>query len=90
MEGPEASFEYGSGIDILQSVQVKGGVKVSDLDKYATSDSVQFDPEQNKFTFKGRPRVVQNNDEITGDQIVFIDGGKKVKVEKSRVQVEKK
>jgi LPS export ABC transporter protein LptC/lipopolysaccharide transport protein LptA len=90
MEGPEATFEYGAGINILQSVRVKGGVKVSDLDKYATSDSVQFDPEQNKFTFNGRPRVVQNNDEITGDQIVFIDGGKKVRVEKTRVQVEKK
>lgn len=89
MQGPEANFEYRSGADILQSVVVKGGVKVSDVDKYATSDTVNFDPEQNKFTFNGRPRVVQNNDEITGDQIVFIDGGKKVKVEKIKARVEK-
>ena len=89
MEGPEASFEYRPGVDILQSVVVRGGVKVSDLDKFATSDSVQFDPEQNKFTFSGRPRVVQNSDEITGDQIVFIDGGKKVKVEKIRAKTDK-
>ncbi len=90
MEGPEANFEYRPGADILQSVLVKGGVKVSDVDKYATSDTVKFDPEQNKFTFNGRPRVVQNNDEITGEQIVFIDGGKKVKVEKIRARMEKK
>jgi LPS export ABC transporter protein LptC/lipopolysaccharide transport protein LptA len=90
MEGPEANFEYRPGADILQSVLVKGGVKVSDVDKYATSDTVKFDPEQNKFTFNGRPRVVQNNDEITGEQIVFIDGGKKVKVEKIRAKMEKK
>jgi len=90
MEGPEANFDYRPGADILQSVVVKGGVKVSDLDKYATSDTVKFDPEQNKFTFNGRPRVVQNNDEITGEQIVFIDGGKKVKVEKIRAKMEKK
>lgn len=88
LEGPEANFEYRPGVDLLQSVTVKGGVKVSDLDKFATSDSVKFDPEQNKFTFNGRPRVVQNNDEITGDQIIFIDGGKKVRVEKVKARVE--
>lgn len=89
MEGPEANFEYRPGVDMLQSVLVKGGVKVSDIDKYATSDSVKFDPEQNKFVFNGRPRVVQNNDEITGDQIVFIDGGKKVRVEKLKSKMDK-
>ncbi|PIS11244.1 MAG: LPS export ABC transporter periplasmic protein LptC [Bdellovibrio sp. CG10_big_fil_rev_8_21_14_0_10_47_8] len=82
MEGPEATFEYRPGVDILQSVVVKGGVKVSDVDKYATSDSVRFDPEQNKFVFSGHPRVVQNSDELTGEEIVFIDGGKRVKVNK--------
>jgi LPS export ABC transporter protein LptC/lipopolysaccharide transport protein LptA len=89
MQGPEAQFEYRAGQDILQSILVRGGVKVSDVDKYATSDSVRFDPEKNQFIFNGRPRVVQNNDEITGEQIVFIDGGKKVKVEKIRAKVEK-
>jgi LPS export ABC transporter protein LptC/lipopolysaccharide transport protein LptA len=89
LEGPEANFEYRPGVNLLQSVTVKGGVKVSDLDKIATSDSVKFDPEQNKFTFNGRPRVVQNNDEITGDQIIFIDGGKKVKVEKVKAKADK-
>jgi LPS export ABC transporter protein LptC/lipopolysaccharide transport protein LptA len=89
MQGPEAQFDYRPGQDILQSILVRGGVKVSDLDKYATSDSVRFDPEKNQFVFNGRPRVVQNNDEITGEQIIFIDGGKKVKVEKIRAKVEK-
>jgi lipopolysaccharide transport protein LptA len=89
LEGPEANFEYRPGVNLLQSVTVKGGVKVSDLDKIATSDFVKFDPEQNKFTFNGRPRVVQNNDEITGDQIIFIDGGKKVKVEKVKAKADK-
>jgi lipopolysaccharide export system protein LptA len=61
---------------------MQGVVKVSDIDKFATSENVQYDPEQNKFTFNGHPRVVQNSDEITGDQIVFMNGGKKVRVEK--------
>ena len=89
IQGPEATFEYGVGDNFLRSVVLRGGVKVSDSNKYATSDTVQFDPEQNRFTFKGRPRVVQNGDEITGEEIVFIDGGKKVKVEKIRARMEK-
>ncbi|MFN7262322.1 MAG: LPS export ABC transporter periplasmic protein LptC [Pseudobdellovibrionaceae bacterium] len=90
LEGPEASFNYKDSTDFLQSIMVRGGVKVSDIDKYATAENVKFDPSENKFIFSGQPRVVQNSDEIVGDQIVFIDGGKRVKVENIRAKVEKK
>lgn len=89
LEGPEAQFQYDRGTDFLSSVLVQGGVRVSDMDKYATSETVQFEPLRNQLVLKGRPRVVQNNDEITGDRIVFIDGGKKVKVENIRGRMEK-
>lgn len=89
LEGPEARFVYDDATEFLKNVQVSGGVKVSDLTKYATSELVNFDPGQNRFTLQGKPRVVQNNDEITGDEIIFIDGGKKVKVEKMKARVEK-
>lgn len=89
LEGPEASFLYSAG-DILSSVAVKGGVRVSDATKFATSESVNLDLLANKYTFKGRPRVIQNNDELSGDEIIFLDGGKKVKVERVRAKVENK
>lgn len=89
LEGPEANFVYRNSVDALQSVMLKGGVRVSDLEKYATSESVQFDPSENKITLSGKPRVVQQNDEISGDRIVLIDGGKKIKVEKMKARVEK-
>jgi LPS export ABC transporter protein LptC/lipopolysaccharide transport protein LptA len=88
MEGPEADFQYQDGTNLLQAVQVVGGVKVSDIDKYATADTIHFDPTENQLILSGNPRVVQNNDELTGDRIIFIDGGKKVKVEKVRVKKE--
>lgn len=90
LEGPEASFLYGSGVDILRSVLIKGGVKVSDVDKFATSESVSLDLLANKYTFKGRPKVIQNNDELAGEEIIFLEGGKKVKVERVRAKVENK
>lgn len=89
LEGPEADFLYGNSENILQNIKVIGGVKVSDLTKYATSEIVNFDPAQNKFTLLGHPRVVQNNDEIMGDEIVFVDGGKRVQVNKMKAKVDK-
>lgn len=84
IEGPEARFEYRPGTDFLHSVLIRGGVKVSDFDKYATAETVRFDPELNQFVLSGRPRLVQNQDELVGEQITFIDGGKKVKVESQK------
>lgn len=82
IDGPEARFEYRPGTDFLSSVLLKGGVRVSDVDKYATAQIVRFDPELNQFVLSGSPRLVQNQDELVGEQITFIDGGKKVKVER--------
>jgi LPS export ABC transporter protein LptC len=90
LEGPEASFLYDKAGSLLSSVAVKGGVKVSDADKFATSQSVNLDLLANKYVFKGAPRVVQNNDELIGEEIVFLDGGKRVKVENVRAKVENK
>lgn len=89
IDGPEARFQYNKDQDFLKSIVVQGGVKMTDVDKYATSEQVKFEPLENKFVLTGRPRVVQNNDEIQGDQIIFIDGGKKVKVENIRARMDK-
>ena len=88
MEGPEAQFQYKDDADALQALVLKGGIKISDAEKYATSDTVKFDPAENKFILSGGPRAVQNNDEIRGEQIIFIDGGKKIKVNKLKAHVE--
>lgn len=89
MEGPEAHFVYKEGAHLLESLKVVGGAKVTDADKFATSDSVIYDPEKNDFIFMGKPRVVQNSDEIIGEKIIFVDGGKRVKVEKIKANMEK-
>lgn len=90
LEGPEAAFLYQAGANVLSTVNINGGVKVSDVDKFATSQSVNLDLLKNQYTFKGRPRVIQNSDELTGEEIVFLDGGKKVKVERVRAKVDNK
>lgn len=87
--GPEAEFQYDRHRDIVTSVEVKGGVRVSDVDKWATSQQLNVQFDKDKYVFRGSPRVVQNNDELRGDEIVFLDGGKRVEVRKARARVEK-
>ncbi len=86
--GPAANFVYNPGSQFLDSIQVKGGIKVTGQDKVATSENLNIDLTKNLFRFIGRPKVVQNEDELTGEEIIFLDGGKQVKVQKVRARVE--
>jgi len=88
--GPEAKFEYDKTSDQLKSVVFSGGARVSDADKWATAENVRVDFEKNRFIFRGAPRVVQNNDELRGEEIVFLDGGKRVQVQGARAKVDEK
>ena len=86
--GPEARFLYKPGTDFIQSMLVEGGAKVTDVDKMATADrvSVHFDSE--KIVFQGSPKLVQNGDELDGEEIVFLDGGRKVQVNNVRAKID--
>ncbi len=90
MTGPEAQFIYDSKKDTVKSVEFKGGAKVSDSDKWATAQNVRVDFDTNRFVFRGSPRLVQNNDELRGEEIVFLDGGKRVQVQRARAKVDEK
>lgn len=88
--GPTAEFVYDSKMQTVKSIVVDGGVKVTDLDKWATSQRLRVDLDEEKYVFKGKPRVVQNQDELVGEEIVFLDGGRKVKVMGARARVDQK
>lgn len=88
--GPEAKFEYEKDSDQLRSVLFTGGARVSDADKWATAQNVKVDFEKNRFIFRGNPRLVQNNDELRGEEIIFLDGGKRVQVQRARAKVDEK
>jgi LPS export ABC transporter protein LptC/lipopolysaccharide transport protein LptA len=86
--GPEARFVYGQKAQSLDSVEVVGGIRVTDTDKFATSSSVNVSFKDDRVVFNGSPRVVQNGDELVGDQIVFLDGGHKVQVSNAKAEMD--
>lgn len=87
--GPEATFEYDAKTEAIRNLSVVNA-KVSDTDKWATADNLKVDFSQNKFVFLGHPRVVQNNDELKGEEIVFLDGGQRVQVHRARAKMDEK
>lgn len=87
ISGPSALFNYNSDSHLLESIDLDGGIRVNDFDKWATSEKLRIDIAKNSYVFDGKPRLVQDNDEVRGDKIIFLDGGKKVKVHNAKVKV---
>jgi LPS export ABC transporter protein LptC len=86
IRGPLAIFSYKKGTNLLDFILMKGGIQAVDQQKFATSENLTIDLLQQKMVFRGQPRLVQNNDELNGEEIIFLDGGKKVKVERVKVK----
>jgi LPS export ABC transporter protein LptC len=86
--GPEAEFEYDAKKELVKSIDVKGGVKASDTEKWATAQNLKVHFDEDKYVFRGNPLVVQDSDELRGDEIVFMDGGRKVLVQRARAKVD--
>lgn len=86
ISGPQAKFAYDPKTKEFESVDVGGGIRVSDTDKLATSSAVSVHFKEDRVIFTGGPRVVQNGDELVGDEIVFLDGGRKVQVSNAKAQ----
>ncbi len=86
--GPVANFNYKPGTDLIDTMVVSGGSRVTDHDKLATSDKVTVHFDDDRYVFSGSPRVVQNGDELVGDEISFLNGGKQVKVSNARAKLD--
>ncbi len=88
LSGPRAKFSYDPRTQQLDSMQIEGGVHVTDSEKFVTSGAVDLSLKNDRVVFSGSPRVVQNGDELVGDQIVMTNGGKDVEVSNARAQIE--
>jgi LPS export ABC transporter protein LptC len=88
VHGPEALFAYKVGVDVPQAIVVNGGVQVADLEKRASAENLKIDVTEDRYILRGSPKVIQGNDEIKGEEIIFLDGGKKVRVQNVRALVD--
>ena len=82
--GPYAEFQYGK--ESIRSMEISGGIKVTDLEKWATAREIEMIFPEEKYILRGAPKVVQNNDELVGEEIVFLNGGKEIQVKGARAK----
>ena len=88
MTGRKADFIYDQKKHLLVSLVMQEDVRVTDRQHWASSEKVQVLFAQNEFILMGNPRVIQNNNELRGEEIRLLNGGKEVRVIKARARVE--
>ncbi|OFZ30372.1 MAG: LPS export ABC transporter periplasmic protein LptC [Bdellovibrionales bacterium RIFCSPHIGHO2_01_FULL_40_29] len=90
IEAPRARFFYSNLQKSLERIVVSQGVRLVEKDKIATCNELEMDLVEDKMTLRGNPKVQQGEDEIRGQEIVFLEGGKKVKINQVNVTGQRK
>ncbi len=88
LKAPFAEFKYSKAKDVLEIVRVFDQVEMTDLNKTGTCAELIVNILQDTMTMNGQPKVRMGADEIQGDQIIFSEKGKKVKI--SQMKLERK
>lgn len=83
VRAPMATFQYSNAKKQIERIIMSDKVEFVDADKKGFCQELIFDLAENKMTMRGQPKVLQGEDEIKGHEIVFLDGGKKVKINKA-------
>lgn len=86
MKSNKATFAYSEKSQLFEYLDLSGKVELKDEKRRAVSENLRVDFATKQFTFSGQPRLYQGEDELTGEKIIFLDNGKKVKVEKVKLK----
>lgn len=81
MHSQNAVFAYDEKTKLFDYLELQGHVELKEANRRAVSENLRVDFSTKQFTFSGQPRLYQGEDELVGDQIIFMDNGKRVKVE---------
>ncbi len=82
VEAPEVVF-FSSNKNKLTRIEVRGGVKMKDPEHTAKSSVAVIDVATKRIALRGSPVVTHLGDEFEGDEIILLDGGKQVKIERN-------
>ncbi len=90
IDAPKARFYYSNQRKALERIVLSRGVRLVEDGKIATCDELEIELLEDKMTLRGQPKVQQGDDEIQGEEIVFLEGGKKVKINQVNVKGKRK
>lgn len=87
--GDKAILEVAPKTREVYSMTVLGRVKLTDIQRWAVAHEAEMIFPEKKFILRGAPRVIQQNDEIKGEEIVFLNEGKEIQIKRARAKFEK-
>lgn len=85
LQAPVASFFYSDSNKSLVKILLQRGVVFNQDDRKGICNELEIDLVADKMVMRGNPKVQQGMDEIIGHEIVFLDGGKKIKINRNKV-----
>jgi LPS export ABC transporter protein LptC/lipopolysaccharide transport protein LptA len=87
--GQVATLEVDPKLHTVDTITVQGQVKLSDISRWAVADKVKIYAEQRKMVLSGAPRLIQNNNELSGEEITFFEEGSQIQVKKAKAKFDK-
>ena len=82
VDAPQALFKYSEKYKALESITLSDKVHLKDEAKIADCSILTMYLIEDRMVLNGQPKVQMGDDEIAGEEIVFLDAGKKVKINK--------
>lgn len=86
LQAPNAEFKYSKAKKMLSSIYAYDHVAMQDDKKSATCKELIIDLVQDQMTLRGSPIVKMGGDQIQGEEIIFYDSGRKMKISKMSLQ----
>lgn len=84
VRGNFAKFQYKN--DKLDTLFMDGGIHLQDENKTGTAGEALVYFNEDKYVFRKKPFVTQSENELFGDEVVILDGGKRVQVRNAKVE----
>jgi len=84
VHGNLATFQYKDGK--LDTLYMEGGIHMQDVDKTGSSGEALVYFNEDKYIFRKKPFITQNENALIGDEIIVYNGGKRVQVKKAQVE----
>jgi LPS export ABC transporter protein LptC len=85
VQAPEAIFKYLMTEKKLKTILLKTNVILTEFDRKGSCRELEMDLELDQMILRGAPKVRMQDDEITGSEIIFYDGGQKIKINNVKV-----
>jgi len=86
INAPEALFKYSAAEKKLKTILLSDIVKIKESDRFGTCKELEIKLDTDEMILRGAPKIQMQDDEITGDEIVFSNGGQKIKINNVKVR----